>query len=261
MRVHADLIIAGFRRYSTYRQAMLAGATTNVVFGLLRLAILAAALTAANGAIGEYDIAASTTYVWLGQGLIGFVALWGHTAMSERIRSGDIVVDLYRPWDLHAAQLAEDVGRAGYAFLVRFLPPVAFGALFFPFQWPENPAIWLAFPVSMLLGLLGSFGLRFLLNLSTFWLLDNRGMISFYSVTSGALCGLVVPISFYPDWARVVLWCTPFPAILQGPIDVFLGHVDPWLMLGYQAFWAVALYAAGHLLLGHAVRKVVIQGG
>lgn len=239
---------------------MLAGATTNIVFGLLRIAILTAALKAANGTIADYDLAAANSYVWLGQGLLGLVGLWGQFDLANRIRTGDVVVDLYRPWDLHAAQLAEDVGRAGYSLLTRFLPPVVFGAILFPFQWTE-PRRWPLFLLSTALALVTSFGMRFLLNLSTFWLLDNRGVIALYGVVSGMLAGLVVPLRFYPDWAVAALWWTPFPAVLQGPIDVFLGHGDAWLTLAHQAFWAVALYAIGHLVLRRAVRKVVIQGG
>ncbi|MDN5933501.1 MAG: hypothetical protein L0I24_20950, partial [Pseudonocardia sp.] len=41
---YPQLVIAGFRRHSTYRQAALAGLTTNIVFGLLRAAVLVAVL-------------------------------------------------------------------------------------------------------------------------------------------------------------------------------------------------------------------------
>ncbi|WP_285745495.1 ABC-2 family transporter protein [Lentzea sp. NBRC 105346] len=259
MRVHADLIIAGFRRYSTYRQAMLAGMTTNVVFGLLRAAVLTAAVRTASGTIAAYDIAATYTYVWLGQGLLGFVLLWGDTTLATRVRTGDVVVDLYRPWNLQTAMLAEDVGRAGYAVVTRLVPPIAFGALLFPFRWPEHPLTWPLFVVSALLALVTCYGVRFLINLATFWLLDNRGLVSFWNVTSGLLCGMVVPVAFYPGWAQVALWATPFPALLQAPINVFLER--DYFSLAHQAFWAVALLVAGHLVLRRAVRKVVVQGG
>ncbi|MFD5824311.1 ABC transporter permease [Lentzea sp. NPDC060358] len=235
--------------------------TTNVVFGLLRVAILAAALTAANGEIADYDIAATNTYVWIGQGLLGFVLLWGDNELAERVRSGDVVVDLYRPWHLQSALLAQDLGRGGFAFLTRLAPPMAFGMLLFPFQFPENPLRWPLFLLSATIALVISFAVRFLVEASAFWLLDNRGVYAFWNVTSGLLCGLTVPISFFPGWARDVLWTTPFPALLQAPIDVFLGHGSTTELLLYQAFWAVAMLAAGHAVLRRAERKVVVQGG
>lgn len=154
---------------------MLAGMTTNVVFGLLRVAILVAALKAANGEIADYDVAAANTYVWIGQGLLGFVLLWGTNELAERVRSGDVVVDLYRPWHLQSALLAEDVGRGGYSFLTRLVPPMVFGMLLFPFQFPATAVQWPLFLVSALIALVASFGVRFLVEVSSFWLIDNRG--------------------------------------------------------------------------------------
>ncbi|MFD7656256.1 ABC transporter permease [Actinosynnema sp. NPDC059797] len=258
MRAYARLALAGFRRYSTYRQAMLAGMATNVVFGMLRLAVLGAAVS--QGPIAGYDLATTSTYTWLGQGLIAFVVLWGDKQLAERIRSGDVVVDLHRPWHLQLALFAEDVGRGAYALVTRFAPPMAFGALLFPFRWPEAAALP-AFAVSLALALTTSFGLRFLLNATTFWLLDNRGLHALYTVSTWLLCGLTVPLAFFPDWARTALWFTPFPAVLQSPIDVFLSLAPQWTTLAHQAFWAVAVMVAGHLVLNRAVRKVVVQGG
>jgi ABC-2 type transport system permease protein len=240
---------------------MLAGMTANVVFGLLRVAVLVAALKAADGEIANYDIAAANTYVWIGQGLLGFILLWGTNELAERVRSGDVVVDLYRPWHLQGALLAGDIGRGGYAFLTRLVPPMALGMLLFPFQFPKDLVQWPLFLISAVIALVISFGFRFLIDLSAFWLLDNRGLYGFWNISSGLLCGLTVPIAFFPDWAREVLWMTPFPALLQAPIDVFLGHGNPVKILLYQAFWAAVILALGHLALQRATRRVVIQGG
>jgi ABC-2 type transport system permease protein len=258
VRAYAYLARAGFRRYSTYRQAMLAGLTANVVFGFLRTAVLLAAISA--GPIEGYDTAATVSYVWLGQGLMAMVVLWGDTHLAERVRSGDVVVDLYRPWHLQAAMLAEDIGRAGVSILIRFVPPVLVGALAFPFFWPDA-ATYPVFALSAFLALVVSFGMRFLLNATTFWLMDYRGVLSVYSTSTWLLCGLAVPLPFFPDWARIALWCTPFPSMLQAPIDVYLGRGPQWTTLAHQVFWAVTVLGLGHLVLKRAVRKVVVQGG
>jgi ABC-2 type transport system permease protein len=256
---YPGLALAGFRRYSTYRQAMISSAATNVVFGVLRVAVLTSAIGSA-GRIGGYDVEATTTYVWLGQGLIGFVHLWGDSTLSDRVRSGDVVVDLHRPWNLQAALLAEDLGRCGYAVLTRLLPPIAVGSLFFPFRWPPPQVVPLLL-VSLLLAVVISFGVRFLVGLSAFWLLDNRGVTSVYVIVSGVLCGLSVPLDFFPGWARFALWFTPFPGLLQSPIDVHLGLGPAWVPVLHQAVWAALLCWAGHVVLRRAVRKVVVQGG
>ena len=66
---------------------------------------------------GGYDATDAVTYVWLGQALLMTVALWGGGTtddLAERIRTGDVAIDLYRPVGLVGWYLAGDLGRATY---------------------------------------------------------------------------------------------------------------------------------------------------
>jgi ABC-2 type transport system permease protein len=254
------LVRAGFQRHSTYFLATLGGLFTNTVFGLLRVAVLLTVAAGAARATG-YDAATSSTFVWLGQGLIAVVQIWGTGELAERVRSGDIAVDLSRPYDLLAAQIAQDVGRAGHAALFRFAPPVAFGALLLPFRWPQEWGSYPLFAASVLLAVVISSQLRFLLDLAAFWLVDARGVRGVYNGVGGTLAGLTVPLVFFPDAVRALVYATPFPAILQTPIDVFTEHGPTALLLGHQLLWAVGLLPIGRLVLAAATRKLVVQGG
>jgi ABC-2 type transport system permease protein len=230
------------------------------VFGLLRAAVLAAVL-AERGTVGGYDLATAVTFVWLGQGLLAVVMLWGDSELARRVRTGDVVVDLGRPWDLQAALLATDLGRASHAVLLRLVPPTAFGALLFPFRWPERPETWLLFAVSVTLAVVVSFGIRFLLNLSAFWLLDARGVIAVWGMVGGVLSGLILPLSWFPEWAQAVLVWTPFPALFQTPIDVFTERGNSLTLLVMQLGWATLLLLAGRVALARGMRRLVVQGG
>ncbi|GAA0947697.1 ABC-2 family transporter protein [Pseudonocardia zijingensis] len=257
---YPQLLRAGYRRHAGYRQASLAGLCANVVFGLLRAAVLTAVL-AERGTVAGYDLAAAVTYVWLGQGLLGIVLLWGDTELSRRIRTGDVVVDLGRPWDLQLALLATDLGRAAHALLIRLLPPMAIGALFFPFRWPERPETILLFAVSLTLAVVVSFGVRFLMNAAAFWLLDVRGLIGVWGAVGGVLSGLVLPLSWFPAWAQALLSWTPFPALFQTPIDVFTERGDAAALLATQVLWAGLLFLVGRVVLVRGARRLVVQGG
>ena len=70
------LAIAGFKRWSAYRAAAVAGAVTNSVFGLLRAAITVAAVGAAGGTIAGYSALDVATYTWLTQALIAPINVW-----------------------------------------------------------------------------------------------------------------------------------------------------------------------------------------
>lgn len=257
---YPELVAAGFRRYASYRQAALAGLSTNVVFGLLRAAVLTAVL-AERGTVAGYDLSVAVTYVWLGQGLLTVVDLWSDRELSQRIRTGDVVVDLGRPWDLQAAMLATDLGRAGNAVIMRLVPPMLFGMVFFPFRFPAEAITWALFAVSAVLAVVVSFGVRFLINLSAFWLLDARGVLALWGTVGGLLTGLILPLSWYPARAQAVLAWTPFPALFQTPIDVFTERGSPVTLLAHQLVWAVILLALGRIALTRGARRLVVNGG
>jgi ABC-2 type transport system permease protein len=260
LRPYLHLVRAGFRRHSVYLAASLAGLFTNTVFGFLRVSVLLAVVEQTGSAAG-YDAADTGTFVWLGQGLLAVVMIWPDRELAQRVRSGDVAIDLGRPWNLQAATLAQDLGRAGHAMLIRFAPPVLFGALVLPFRWPQSPWTVLVFALSTVLAVVISFAARFLLDLAAFWLLDNRGVVTVYAAATGVLCGLTVPIAFFPDALRIALYATPFPAMLQTPIDVFGERGATTALLAHQVLWAALLLAAGQLVLSRATRKLVVQGG
>ncbi|MGH3766530.1 MAG: ABC transporter permease [Pseudonocardiaceae bacterium] len=254
------LVRAGFQRYVTYWQAVIAGLATNVVFGFMRCAVLLTVF-AGNARVAGYDPSRTVTFVWIGQGLLAVVLIWGNSEFGERVRSGDVAIDLLRPIDLQAALLAGDLGRAGVALLTRFTVPLLIGLAFFDLTLPGSALRWVAFGFSIALAVLVSFAIRFLLNLVAFWLLDWHGVLSVYAVVGSVLSGLAIPIAFFPGWAQAVIWATPFPAMLQAPIEIAIGRGAVAPLLAAQLAWAVALLVAGRVVLARAVRKLVIQGG
>ncbi|GIF71771.1 ABC transporter permease [Asanoa siamensis] len=257
---------AGFRRYSTYRQATVAGAFTNTVFGFLRCyVLLAVAAGAGTATVAGYDPARLATFVWFGQGLLAVVLLWGWTDLADRIRTGDVVADLLRPVDSVTRYLATDLGRAGHAALTRLIPPVLTGPLFFPFYLPHRWSTVPLFVVSTVLAVLLCFGCRYLVNATGYWLLDVRGPMVLWTLGSGVLAGLYFPLRFLPDWVVVPLWLlTPLPSLFQTPLDVLV-EVDPtgrqlWLV-ALQAVWVVVILLLCRLVQRAAERRLVVQGG
>lgn len=257
---------SGFRRWSTYRQATIAGAFTNVVFGFLRCyVILAVAAATAGGLAAGYDSTQLATYVWVGQGLISVVGMWGWTELADRIRTGEVAADLLRPIPPVVSYLAADLGRFGHAMLTRFVPPMVVGAIFFPLYVPHRAGTIPLFLLSVVLGTVVSFAGRFLVNATAYWLHDARGPITLWTLASGVLAGLYFPLRLLPDWAAVLTYAaTPFASMLQIPADVLTERDGPGLQAGLvavQAAWAVGLLLACVRVQKRAERKLVVQGG
>jgi len=253
----------GYRRYAAYPAATLAGLFTNVVFGFLRGYVLIA-LFQERSQVGGYDIAATLTYVWLTQGLIMATYIWGSNELAQRIRTGDIAADLVRPIHPLRSGLAFDLGRAAYHLLFRAVPPVVVGALFFRLVVPKDPTIWLAFSASVVLAIVVSYSYRMLYNLVAFWLLDARGSMMIATLIATLFSGFVIPIAFFPEGLAAVARVTPFPAMLQVPIDIFIGVTSGPAVIGSlltQLLWAALLLVAAHTVFALGVRRLEVQGG
>ncbi|MFF5855592.1 ABC transporter permease [Streptomyces sp. NPDC012751] len=262
-RLYAAVAAGGFRRYATYRAATAAGVFTNTAFGLI-LVYTYLALWHERPHLGGYDQAQAVTYVWLGQAFLSTLALGGggvEDELMERIRTGDVAIDLYRPADLQLWWLAADLGRAFFQLLGRGVVPFVFGAVFFPVYLPADAGTWVAFLVAVLLAMLVGFGIRYLVALSAFWLLDGTG-VSQMAWLSGFFCsGMLLPLNVFPGTLGEVVRALPWSSLLQAPADVLLGHADPLPTYLFQGTWAVALLGAGRLVQAAATRRVVVQGG
>ncbi|MET8815232.1 ABC-2 family transporter protein [Streptomyces sp. NPDC004549] len=262
-RLYAAVAAGGFRRYATYRAATAAGVFTNTVFGLVIVSTYRA-LWDARPHLGGYDEAQAVTYVWLGQALLSTLAIGGGGAeeeLMERIRTGDVAIDLYRPADLQLWWLATDLGRSFFQLLGRGVVPFVVGVLCFPAYLPTDAGTWLAFLVAVVLAMLVGFGIRYLVALSAFWLMDGAGMAQM-AWLAGLFCsGMLLPLNVFPGALGAVVRALPWSSLLQAPADVLLGQADPLGTYLFQGAWAVALLGAGRLLQSAATRRVVVQGG
>jgi ABC-2 type transport system permease protein len=127
-----------------------------------------------------------------------------------------------------------------------------------------RPLVWLAFLVSVVLAVCVSFAFRYLYNVSAFWLLDYRGTQRIAVAVCAFFSGFIIPVAFFPAAVRTVANATPFPAMLQRTVDIFVGKaegVEIVVSLAVQLGWALALSAAAYAMFAAGTRRLVVQGG
>jgi ABC-2 type transport system permease protein len=263
--VYWAIAVRSFRRFSTYRIATASGAFTNTVFGFILCGIYLTLWQERPG-LGGYDVADALTFVWLQQGLLQPIGIFGATTtieLGERVRSGEIAVDLYRPTRLLLWWLSMDLGRAMFQLVVRGGAPLLVGSLVFDLRFPSDPVVWAAVACGLLLAIVVSFGIRYLVALSGFWITDTRGTEQIALVLSCFFSGTILPLVVFPGWIGEFARATPWAATMQVPIDIWLGRNPGGIAsaLMFQLGWVVVLVLAGQLVTSVATRKVVIQGG
>lgn len=262
MRLDWEIAKRGWRRYAAYPWATAAGVFTNTIFGFLQAYILLAVFRH-RAHVGSYDATDTVTYVWLAQALIMTVYVFGWQELALRIRDGSIATDLSRPLDPQRYWLAFDLGRAPFHLLFRGVLPFVLGGLVFQLHYP-SPLDAVAFAFSLALAVVVSLGFRFLYNAAAFWILDIRGVMTVAITVNLFFSGMVLPLGFLPHGLETVARALPFAAILQTPIDVWLGkYHGPDLagVIALQASWAIVLLWLGRLALRGGSRRLVVQGG
>jgi len=262
MRLYVEVARRTYARISTYRGATVAGVFTNTVFGFL-LAYVLLAVYDQRSDVGGFDAVDVVTFTFVAQGMLMVLGMFSDTEIADKITTGDVVVELQRPYDHQAWWAGVSYGKAGYYAIFRGIPPFLAGALVFDLRVP-SPTDGLAFVVSVALAVGVAFGWGYLLQLTAFWLLDVRGANQLGWLAAQFLSGAFVPLVFFPDWLEVTARSLPFASMLQLPVEVWLGRHRGVELLGVyalQAGWALALGLGGRQVMGRAVRRVVVQGG
>ena len=231
---------------------------------MIRGAVLVAVAKSNPGA-GGLSPKGMMTFSFLTQGFLAYSAVFGDgDEIGQRVRTGDVICDFYRPADFQLWWMAADIGRGLFQLVGRAIPIVLIGALVYGVQWPMSVSAIALFALSMVGALLTGFGLRFLVSLSAFWLLDTRGTNQLVVTMTIFGSGMLVPLSLFPHWAEGLMRALPFAGMVQTPADIWLGSVtgvDAFARVLLQFAWVAALFVAGRYLLSAATRRVVIQGG
>jgi ABC-2 type transport system permease protein len=109
-----------------------------------------------------------------------------------------------------------------------------------------------------------SFGLRFMVASTAFWILDASGPRFLSGAFAIFFSGMMLPLVLFPGWLGTLARALPWSAFIQVPNDIWLGKHAGWSLLGalgFQVLWVVVLLGLCHVVLRAATRKVVVQGG
>lgn len=182
--------------------------------------------------------------------------------IQERVLSGDIALDLVRPFHFLKQVFAQSVGMkfATVPLLVVFVPAaVVVGSLD-----PASPPHLLLY--------FASFGLAFLvktlidmhLGLLAFWVQQVNGIRAMVGVMTGFLSGALIPLWLMPDSVRWVFRLLPFQALAFLPASIYSGQVtgiDALQPLAIQLLWISILFMTARWLWHKAQERIVIHGG
>lgn len=260
-----------FRLLLQYRAAAWAGFGTQTFFGLIRVMVFAA-FFASSTQPQPMNFAQVMSYIWLGQVLFALLPFREDHNIATLIRNGNIAYEFVRPVHLFWFWLARQIANQSAPILLRALPMLIVSAVVFPLiglnRWalhpPESAAGLLCFALMLLLAILLSGMLKLLATVSLFWTINGEGLSLLLPALVWPLCGIILPLSFYPDWSQPLIRALPFRGLMDVPFQFYIGSLPPSALFGEiarQCAWIAGLGLLSYLSFRAGTRRVVVQGG
>ncbi len=263
-RTYLEFSRIAFKRKAAYRFDVWTQVLANVLFLFMWLFIWQG-LYKGRPEVGGVSFRIVLSYVLISQMLQGLhsagTPLW---EIQEQVRTGNIAMEMIRPYNYPARLLFSDLGSIFFYFLTAVLPLYLVLTLVFQPVRPESFLTWLVFLLSALLGYLIRYNLILIFGLFTFWLIETGGVEDIFYFATSLFSGSLVPLWFFPSWLQRLAGLLPFQGIYFIPNSIFVGDlrgfdIVPALIL--QLSWVVITYLLMIVVWKKATRKIVIQGG
>jgi ABC-2 type transport system permease protein len=228
--------------YSAFWQAVYASATTP---------------------LGGLTLQQTLNYILTAQILVPLIETRVIFQFGSMLREGQLAVELVRPVDLQARFFTEGNAQLGLYLLLK-IPLALIAWLVFGLQLPGDPLVWLAFLITLVLGLSVLFFFDWIFACLAFYSTETWGLSVVRVGAAAFFSGALVPLSMMPGWLQAVANALPFAQALYAPVAVLGGIVPPadvprvWAV---QLVWLVVLFVLSRLVFRVSVRKVTVQGG
>jgi ABC-2 type transport system permease protein len=265
VRPYIQYARCAFQRRAAYRLANWTGIVVNFFFFLIHAQIFFAFFAGRAEVVG-WSAYQTVLYFAISESLLMVIGVFpsqGGQELMERIRNGDVSVDLARPVELYGRDLAERIGSAGYFLLARATVLYLGCTLIYGLSAPLRIELWL-WPLSLALAIGISGSLTYLACATAFWTEHARGPVGALVLISWFLGGAVIPLDFYPDWLRLICNLLPFRGTLYAPVALAAGKLAGGALafsLAHQVAWFGLLVTLSRAVETRGVRRLVVHGG
>lgn len=268
-------MVGGLNRYGVFtRKSFLRAAAyrfdawTRILGNVMMLSMwgfIWYALYQGKGSVESVSFHSMLSYILVSQALQGIhgagTPLW---EIQERVRTGDIAMEMLRPYDYPLRMLFTDFGSIAFYFLTAVLPLYTFIFLIFNPILPTTLSQVVLFILSAILGYFIRYCIELTFGLFTFWLVETGGVEDIFYFSISLFSGSVVPLWFFPDWLEQLAMYLPFQGIYFVPNSIFVGQLTGqalFMAILTQVAWLVVCYALLRFVWAKASMKIVVQGG
>ena len=266
MKVYIEFLKNAFQSNLAYKMNVFLSLVSSIVVLLVQIYFWRALFqdigqTQTNmGVISFRDM---VSYTLVSTGISIAISTRTMFAVGDKIRSGEIAMDLIKPVSLKGMLFFSALGNNGFRMVFELMPFLIVGVLMFGIRLPSEPHFFL-FIISAINGMMIYFSISYLIGLIGFWFLAVGSLSMLFNVLINVFSGEMVPLWFFPEFLYELSAFLPFRLIYFAPLAIFLEKTVLADAIGFvlqQFLWIGILTGIERILWMRAVRKLVIQGG
>jgi ABC-2 type transport system permease protein len=235
MRKYLSIFKISFEEEFAYRLNFILWRVRNVLQIFLTYFLWSTVYSDSGKIFFGYDRTKILTYVF-GIMIVRSLVLSARAVdVSNEVSNGDLSNYLLKPMSYFKYWFTRDLASkalnlsfAVFEFIILFI------ILKPPFFFQTNIVAFLAFFVSIILAILIYFLILFLLSSIPFWAPEvgwsSQFLVSIVIVE--AFSGSLFPINILPQTFQSIILATPFPYLIYFPVEVYLGNITGWALLG-----------------------------
>lgn len=249
-----------------YRTAAIAGAATQLVFGIM-LVLVMQAFFASSDAPQPMSLSQAITYIWLGQAFLAALPSSLDREITDSVHTGKVAYELTRPIDLYTMWFMRTLAHRTAPALLRSVPQFIITIFLLPkdmrMTLPEMPAFasWIA---AFIFAVILSTAITNFLQAIVLYTVQADGIMRFLPTLVTFMSGLIVPLKFFPEWAQTFMRYQPFAGIQDLPNQVFCGSLPPesilWI-IPLQILWIIVFAIIGRALMHTSIKRISVAGG
>jgi len=262
-RTYGEFARVGFVNTLAYRLRYYTGIVTYFIYVSVYYFIWRA-IYEHSAKIEGFDFAQILTYVAVGWTIRSVYFNNIDQDMAQAVLEGKLAMDLIKPVNVQFMYVAQAAGEATFRLVMLTLPTAVVLLLVYPLRKPASLVHFAAFFASVVLSFFIVAGINFAVGTFAIRLKSILGLLRAKYFLLELFSGLLLPISFFPQFFQNLLAVLPFEYISYVPVLLYLGKINGWRILGalgLQLFWVIALLSIGHVMWRWSSRKITIQGG
>ena len=203
-------------------------------------------------------------YLVLATALFNFLDLYTVWQIGRDIQTGKIVLDLLKPMEYRKYLFWSYSGSFVTHFFLTFVPTFIVVAVVTHGAIPLGINI-LYFMISVVMAISINYSIDFFVGTICLYTESIWGINIMKQVIVLLLSGATIPIAFFPEPLKSIVYYLPFQSIYNAPLSLLLDSSPSaekvLTTLGMQLFWCVAMLVISKAFWKASLRQITVNGG